>query len=61
MDKCALADLGRQFYQWHKDNLIRFECGSQSREIESELERIVGLIDYLLREKRGVPEEPRRG
>ena len=51
MDKNAFCDLGKHFYAWYKENLVQFEYSGNSVELESELERIVGLIDYTENKK----------
>ena len=44
-------DFGKQFYEWHKDNKIQFEFKGHSRDVELEVERIAGLIDYVGKKK----------
>lgn len=47
----SLRELGRQFHAWHKDNRIQFEYGGRGRGLELEIERIMGLIDYVAQKK----------
>ena len=47
----AYLEIGRQFYAWHKDSRVQFEYGNNSKDLELEVERIVGLIDYVLEKK----------
>jgi hypothetical protein len=44
-------DLGKQFYEWHRSNRIRFEYGGPGKDPEPEVERIAGLIDYVEKKK----------
>lgn len=51
MQNSAFGELGAQFYKWIKDNRIRFKYEGQAQEMELEIERIVGLIGYIEKEK----------
>ena len=47
MSNRSFLELGRQFYAWHRDGRIRFEFGGHSKDLELEVERLSGLIDYV--------------
>ncbi|MBF0479922.1 MAG: hypothetical protein HQL26_10610 [Candidatus Omnitrophica bacterium] len=51
MNNKFFNDLGKQFYGWYRDNKIRFEYGGKSKDLELEVERIAGLIDYVEKKK----------
>jgi len=52
MSNRSFLELGRQFYQWLRDGKIRLEYGGNSKDLELEVERLAGLIDYV-EKKRG--------
>lgn len=52
MNKNVYQDLGKLFYAGYKENLVQFEYPGNSVELESELERIVGLINYIENKKK---------
>ncbi len=51
MDKRFFQDLGRQFYEWHRDGKVDFEYTGHSKDLELEVERLTGLVDYILKKK----------
>ncbi|MBF0477926.1 MAG: hypothetical protein HQL26_00420 [Candidatus Omnitrophica bacterium] len=51
MNNKFFNDLGQQFYAWYRDHKIRFEYGGQSKDLELEVERITGLINYVEKKK----------
>ncbi|MBF0571445.1 MAG: hypothetical protein HQL12_06185 [Candidatus Omnitrophica bacterium] len=51
MDKRCFQALGRQFYEWHRDHRIVFTYGGHSKDLELEVERLTGLIDYVKQKK----------
>ncbi|MBF0486353.1 MAG: hypothetical protein HQL16_07570 [Candidatus Omnitrophica bacterium] len=54
MNKRYFQVLGRQFYQWYQDNKIRFEYGGHSKDLELEVERLTGLINYVEKKKKAL-------
>jgi len=51
MNNRFFHDLGKQFYEWHKNNKVWFEYGGHSKDLELEVERLAGLIDYVEKKK----------
>ena len=51
MNKRFYKSLGRQFYEWHRDNKIKFDYTGHSKDLELEVERLAGLIDYVQKKK----------
>ncbi len=54
MNKKFFQVLGKQFYEWHRDNKIKFEFKGHSRDLELEVDRLTGLIDYVAKKKRSL-------
>lgn len=51
MEKACFQETGRQFYAWHKAKKIRLEYKISGGDVELELKRMVGLIDYVENKK----------
>ncbi|MBF0569709.1 MAG: hypothetical protein HQL18_02915 [Candidatus Omnitrophica bacterium] len=47
MDKRCFQTLGQRFYEWHRGGKIKFEYGGGSKDLELEVERLIGLINYV--------------
>ncbi|MBF0123506.1 MAG: hypothetical protein HQL21_08925 [Candidatus Omnitrophica bacterium] len=54
MDKRFFRTLGKQFYDWYRDNKIRFEYAGHSKDLELEVERLTGLINYVEQKKKAL-------
>ncbi|MBF0503597.1 MAG: hypothetical protein HQL14_00705 [Candidatus Omnitrophica bacterium] len=60
MDKRCYQALGRQFYLWHRGNRIKFQYAGHSKDLELEVERVMGLIDYVEKKKTALAGELRQ-
>ncbi|MEI6437169.1 MAG: hypothetical protein WCO69_00290 [Candidatus Omnitrophota bacterium] len=54
MSNRSFLELGRQFYEWHRDGRVRLEYGGHSKDLELEVERLAGLIDYVEKKREAI-------
>ncbi|MBF0511511.1 MAG: hypothetical protein HQL13_04190 [Candidatus Omnitrophica bacterium] len=57
MDKGCYQILGRQFYEWHREGKLIFQYGGQSKDLELEVDRLIGLIDYVEKKHQGLSDQ----
>ncbi len=50
-DKEQFQNLGQTFYEWYKQDKLKFIYGTDSRNLEMEIKRISELIEYVLNKK----------
>lgn len=51
MGNRSFLELGRQFYAWYRDGRVRLDYGGHSKDLELEVERLAGLIDYVQKKR----------
>ena len=56
-NKKILQNLGQNFYEWHKDKKLNFVYGTDSQNLEMEIERISELIEYVKVKKESLIEQ----
>ena len=56
MDERAFRDLGRAFCEWHISGRVIFLYGTESRSLNTEIERLSRLVEYV-KNKRAVSKK----
>ncbi|MBF0330872.1 MAG: hypothetical protein HQL17_02965 [Candidatus Omnitrophica bacterium] len=51
MNKSVFKALGQQFFKWHRTHHLKFEYAGHSKDLELEVKRLTGLIDYVEKKK----------
>ena len=52
MENDKYIALGRNFYEWYNSNKVDFALSTAHRSLDSEIKRVVELIEYVKEKKR---------
>ena len=50
----VFLNLGQAFYEWYRSDKLKFVYGTEGKNLETEIERISELIEYVKDKKRSL-------